>query len=194
MKMFSFSQPFYKKILKKFAAFTQSESSIIVLVLCIFGMIVIPPLVKQQIIAANRTKIKKISLMYENFIQGISLEHGIKSEMGLDTFSKTNFLNNCINMSEYFQIKINEGCTFRTVDGIWWQLYDIKNPIVAFNKKNLNRLDAESDSRNAFYLVVTYDSHSDSFRVNDKSYELNKGDETKIKRVTKIYNFIYNIK
>ena len=191
MKFQELIKNYLKKIKKYLSAFNQSETSILLITLCILGIIIVPPMIRQQSENANRTKLKKIFITYDNFIQELVLENEIRSYETFRSYADEIKENNCSSMSEYFEIKEQENCAFKTIDGVWWDLSDIEYPMVAFRKKYLDEQTALSKKNYAFIGVVTFDVKSGSFQLNNPHYINDADNDSKLK-IKKINRFIYS--
>ena len=110
-------------------AFTLAETLITLTILGVVAAITIPGLVRRQIEAANRTKIKKAMSVYDTAINKMVIENGIKDNAALVS-TAGNADNNCAGSSPYFKISQGSGCEFKTSDGLWWNISDIENPII----------------------------------------------------------------
>ena len=151
--------------LRENAAFTLAETMVVLVVLGIVASITIPALVRRQADAQNRTRLRKAMTVYD-----------------------TNN-DNCVKPKAYFktvQDDENNNCIFRAADGIWWDITDITNPKIAFNKADLNEAD-DLNSNNAFNLIGYLDDYG-SLRVDD----LAKAEGDNKDYLTKLYNFINN--
>lgn len=166
-------------------AFTLAEIMVVVVVLGIIAAITVPQIVKRQIEASNRSKIKKAMSVYDFLMNKVITENNIRSNVSLQQYGE-----NCENTSPKFKAvdyAENENaqkniCRFKTTDGVWWDISDLLNPTIALNKDDLNN----KDNATTFNFNSGFDDEG-VFRVNDIGH--NKTDE-----LTKLYNYIQNKK
>ena len=162
-------------------AFTLAEMIAVVVILGITAAIVVPPLVRKQIEAAERTKLKEIIRVYDFYMNKITVEHDLKSNNAVQEWAD----DDCHNTSAYFKatkfLKNKDGknnfCIFRTPNGVWMDISNILNPKVSFDE-NFN------DPNKTFDLVSLFDENG-SLRVDDLSKPGDYYDE-----LVKLYDFI----
>lgn len=177
-------------------AFTMAETLIVVIVLGIIAMMVIPGLVIKQRESINRSKVRKAMAFYEFVINRIVIENDLKSIEALRNYANSE--ENCVNSNKYFKISQGEGCTFKTTDGLWWNIQEIDRTIISLKEINENKQGntlAETiakanntENYDAFVLVTTMDNHG-AFRINDLAWE--KTNDTGMSNVVaKLYDFM----
>ena len=116
-------------------AFTLAETLIVLVILGVIASITIPAIVRRQMEAQNRAKIKKSMTVFDTTINKIVIENQLKSDRAVQDWAGEN----CENSINYFKVnsfsKNNDGadntCRFRASDGVWWDISDILNPKVA---------------------------------------------------------------
>ena len=166
------------------AAFTLAETLITLTILGVIAAITIPGVVRRQIEAANRTKIKKAMKVYDFVMNNMTVENGIKDNTALKNFAGDEN-NNCAGSSSYFKIAEGSGCRFKTSDGVWWDISDINRVIIALKEEDLNKTTADSDTNRAFYLLSWFDDNG-TLRIDDLAAATG-GDKDII---AKVYDFI----
>ena len=120
--------------------------------------------------AVARTKIKKSMTVYDLAITKMTVENDLRSDTELIKWS--NEVDNCGNTVAYFKTANNKSCEFKTSDGVWWDISDIMNPIIALSIDDLHTAQAEGiNGKTSFKLVVSFDRQSGAFRVDDLGYE-----------------------
>ena len=159
-------------ITKKFG-FTLAEVLISLVILGIVAAITIPATISKSTNRANKIKIKKALSVYDNVINKIIIENNLpRSQSDLTNFINGND-NLCSRASTYFKIIELEtpgnDCRFRASDGLWWDVTDISNTIVAFEKTDLNHVTANGAEYKAFKLVTRFDPQG-SIRINDSGF------------------------
>ena len=138
-------------------SFTLSELIIVITVIGIIAVLVVPQLIRRQMEIAKRTKLKKAMTVYDFMMNKMIIENDLKSNQDLE-----NWCEPCSNSAQYFKITAADpddttGCRFKTSDGVWWDITNIQQPIVAFDLKNLDKDKALSaDNTDAFSLVGHY--------------------------------------
>ena len=178
--------------------FTLAEVLIVLAVLGIVAILTIPSVLKKYQESQARMKIKKSMAAYDTAINKMVIENDLRGESALRDWANSN---NCENSTEYFKKVERDGCIFKTADGVWWDISDIMNPIISFDKIDNNvegKTSAdkrdEADDMNykkTFAFVANFDNNG-SLRVNDlafektNSYDENNSDDNMIK----LYSFI----
>ena len=142
-------------------AFTLAETMIVLVILGIVAAITVPALVRNQMDAQNRTRIKKAMTVYDMAINKIVVENQLKSERAVRDWADAN--GTCVNSSAYFKVSENlvengnqNTCKFRTSDGVWWDITDILNPTIGLRPGDLDE-NANSDTR--FKLLSHFDQN-----------------------------------
>ena len=154
---------------QKHAAFTLAETLTVLAIMGVVAALTIPSLYSRHTQSLNRTKIKKAMTVYDAAVKIMKAENKLYNETKFDNF--VNRLRNCGNTSKYFIKTAGDGCQFKTSDGIWWDITNIKKPVIAFSQKALNDAIASSaDYKNSFYFVSSFDNEN-ILRVNDIGYE-----------------------
>ena len=173
-------------------AFTLAETLIVLVILGVIASITIPAVVRRQVEAQNRTRIKKAMTVYDTAINKMVVENGIKSNDALiNEFNADKNNNSCAKSRAYFKVS-QEGandCIFKASDGIWWNISDINHPIIAFNEDDLTDEIASGDTNKAFKLVGYLDDNNGSLRVGDLAVA--EGDNKTY--LNKLYGFINNV-
>ena len=163
--------------------FTLSETLITLSVLGIISAIVIPSMVRNHTENTNRVKLKKTVAVYEAAINKMAIEHGLRDNNSLDEFGS----DNCKKTIEYFKIAEKTGnCTFKSSDGVFWDISNIRKAVVSFSEQTLNTETADSDANRAFYLISSFDTHNGALRINDLASE---SEEDKI-ATERLYDYI----
>ena len=175
--------------IKNNIAFTMAETLVVVSVLGIVAALTIPSLYSRHVQSLNRNKLKKTMATYDTVVRRMISEHNLSNENKFDTFTTSE--NDCVNSTKYFIKEEGSGCQFKTTDGIWWNITNMRKPIIAFSQRKLeNAANQEADYKNSFYLTVSYDNKNRA-RVNDISYEsLNNGGN--IAALSHLYDFVNN--
>ena len=151
-------------------AFTLAETLIVIAVLGIVAMLTVPNVIRQHMEAVARTKIKKSMTVYDLAITKMTVENDLRSDTELIKWS--NEVDNCGNTVAYFKTANNKSCEFKTSDGVWWDISDIMNPIIALSEDELHTAQAEGiNGKTSFKLVASFDRQSGAFRVDDIGYE-----------------------
>ena len=150
-------------------AFTLAETLTVLSIMGIVAALTIPALYSRHTQTVNITKVKKSMTTYDAVIKRIKAENNLSTEEKFDNY--VNKLENCGNTTKYFIKTEGNGCRFKTSDGVWWDLTNIKRPVIAFSQKAINDATAsEADYKNSFYFVSSFDDEN-ILRVNDFSYE-----------------------
>ena len=109
--------------------------------------------------------------VYDTALSKMVIENNIKSPTDLNTFGQTG---TCDNTRLYFK-SVQDGfdnCTFRTADGMWWNISEIDKPLISFNEITQDNIDdiranaADPTNLSAFYLYGWFDSNG-NLRVDD---------------------------
>ena len=162
----------------KRAAFTLAETLIVLVILGIVASITIPAIVRRQMEANNRAKIKKSMTVYDTGINKIVIENQLKSDRAVQDWAGVN----CENSINYFKVNsfaknengADNNCRFRASDGIWWDISDILNPKVALKEKELD----DDALATTFTMSAEFDQNG-SLRVNDRGYDSNNANVKK---------------
>ena len=175
---------------KKRAAFTLAETLIVLVILGIVASITVPALVRNQMEAQNRTRLRKAMTVYDMAINKMVVENNFKSNTALTDWANGN---NCVNTREYFKIVQDgkNGCIFSTSGGLWWNITDITKPIIGFNENDIET----ANSTTSFQLFGHFGENGE-LRIDDMAYELaNKylTNEEK-ENLNSLYNFVNNVK
>ena len=110
-------------------AFTLAETMIVLVILGVVAAITVPALVRNQMEAQNRTRIKKAMTVYDTAINKMVVENNLKSNDALyssDPNNNTAFApqGNCTRTSAYFKINrtLNDdngtNCRFCSSDNV----------------------------------------------------------------------------
>ena len=118
-------------MIKQQKGFTLAEVLITLSILGVVAAITVPSLINKYSEAANRTKVKKVMATYEKALSQMVIDYDIKTNSGLTTEFPTSDTT-CEKTTVYFK-KAQEttGCIFKTADGVWWNITDIKNPLIS---------------------------------------------------------------
>ena len=152
-------------------AFTLAEIISVTLILGIVAVMTISSVHSNSTIRANKTKIRKAMAAYETAVNKMIIENDIpRSQTDLKEFMSSD---NCVNATKYFKIMEKENpdsnCRFRTSDKLWWDIEDITNTIVSFEKEDLNWVTAGGGEFKAFKFVTRFDPNG-SLRINDMGF------------------------
>ena len=177
-----------EKIGERKAAFTLAEVLMVLVILGIVASLTVTTVIQKHIKTSKRTRIKKAVTVYDSAINKMVVENSLKSDDALLNWAD----NDCTNTSAYFKIveKVDgSNCTFKAPDGLYWDISDIENPIVAQTKDDLtnHKADPTSAGTNAFTLSAWFDDNG-SLRVDD----LAAADESTKPELTRLYNYINN--
>ena len=156
---------------KKYA-FTLAETLIVVVVMGIIAMLTVPNVIKKYQEAQQRLKIKRSMTVYDLAITRMTVENDLRSEADLKAWAD----DDCSNTSKYFKVSKFDGsenkCQFKTSDGVWWNISDIMNPIIALSEQALiDAIANGTDGLKSFKLVTSFDGGIGSFRVDDIGFE-----------------------
>ena len=159
------------------AAFTLAETIIILVVLGVVTMITIPNVIRRYQESLARTKIKKNMSIYDYFIQKSTIENELRSGNALKEWANDD--GKCTNSRKAFRIAEGDGCIFKTTDGVYLDLTDILNPVIALSKDAMDKYQetGETDGIKSFKMTTSYDPITGSFRTNDLVYEQNRLEE-----------------
>ena len=131
---------------------------------------------------------------YEAALSKMVIENNLKSDADIDNWAD----DDCSNTRAYFKPTRNgdDNCTFMTADGVWWNISDIKNPVISVDTKtgidptklaDLKNT-AKDTSDNKIYAMKGWFDENGSLRVDDLA---KVGDNDKA-YLTKLYNFVNN--
>ena len=175
--------------------FTLAETLITLTILGVVAALTVPGLVRKQVEKTNRTKVKKAMAVYETVMNEIAIYKNIKSNDGLVELNT----GNCSITSNYFKKVTDLGCTFKTSDGLWWNIEDIQKPVISLKKIDENDSNQTlakvkeyaSDMNNytAFYFIGQFDNIG-ILRINDKGWETNQTNQENKQIVWKLYDYI----
>ena len=175
------------------AAFTLSETLMVVIVLGIVATLVIPSLLKRQVENVKRTKVKKAMASYESALSKMIITNDLRSDIELTTWAGS--VADCGNTTQYFKKSEGEGCIFKTSDGVWWNIENIQRPIIYLrptgitqsNKAEITQMANDFDNEDAYVMVGRFDDNR-TLRVNDLAYEkINPADSNSYTQVLKLY-------
>ena len=157
--------------------FTLAEVLSVVVILGVIASITIPTTIKKGSERANKTKIRKALSVYNTAVEKMLIENNLpRSAAGLNNFIGANGQN----ATNYFRMTQLEtqgnNCRFKAPDGLWWDITDLTNTIVAFEDKqdrqnpakNLNWVTAGGKEFKAFKFVTRFDNNG-SARINDNN-------------------------
>ena len=171
-------------------AFTLAETMIVLVILGVVAAITVPALVRNQMNAQSRTRLRKAMTVYDMALNKIVVENGIKSNDALiNEFNADKNNGSCAKSRAYFK-SVQDGannCIFRASDGVWWNIEDITHPIIAFDDDDLDKADEENNK--AFHLVGYLDDNG-SLRVLDLAQATGNDEDY----LVKLYNFVNNKK
>ena len=172
---------------KNSKAFTLAETMIVLVILGIIASITVPAVVRRQMEANNRARIKKSMTVYDTGINKFIIENQLKSDEAVYQIAPKG---DCRITSQYFKVaeNIEENgnknlCKFKSADGVWWDISDILNPMIALKKDELG-----TDAETSFQLSAKFDQNG-SLRVDDLAYEINLNSND-LESLQKIYAFI----
>ena len=177
--------------MKKFVnGFTLSETLIVIAVLGIIATLTIPALVNKNKESVAKTKVRKAMAAYESALNKMIIENDLKSDTALNEWAGA--VANCDNQSNYFKKVQGDGCTFKTSDGIWWNISDIERPIIAFKEDDLTSAKANAENDYSAFVLVGRFGADGSLRVDDLAYETtgNNADQNSDTQVKKLYSFL----
>ena len=171
------------------AAFTLAETLIVLVILGIVAAITVPALVRNQMDAQNRTRLRKAMTVYDMAINKIVVENQLKSDEAVYQLAPKG---DCHFTAQYFKVAENvvengnqNLCKFRTNDGVWWDISDILRPVVGLRADDLNN--QNSDTR--FQLLSHFDKNG-ALRVDDLAYEQAQNNINNINALGKLFAFI----
>ncbi len=179
---------------KKYA-FTMAETLIVLVVLGIIALITLPNIYKKYQEAVKRLQIKKAMKIYDLAVTKMTIENDLKSSSALQEWASKD---DCDNSVRYFKTTYRSKCTFRTSDGLWWNVDDMLRPVITFDKitdDNLDSIKAKAkdlSNTDAFVMVTSTDNSTGAFRVDDLEYEKEHPVYNSDKLVEKLYDYISN--
>lgn len=179
----------------KRSAFTLAETLITLSVLGIVAALTIPSVVRKQIEASNRVKIKKAMGVYETMMSKIVVENDLKSNAAIQAWNTPDEDGNypVSNYIKYTKYANDSKCQFCAADKVCYNFCDIQSPIIALNEKDLNEETAQSRTNRAFYLFAQYDGQG-ILRITEPqfTYSLTTGANTNEVNasVARLYDFI----
>ncbi len=167
-----------------------AEILIVIALLGIVAAITIPMAMRNNTTAQNRVKVKKAMTVYERMFNEMIMWNNLQSSSAISAWAD-GAANHCANTSVHFKKTVDEGCVFRTSDGIWWNITDIQRPYIAFKKENLIFSKADDfDDMDAFVLVGRIEDLTGTVRVDDLQFETNDPDRNSDRQVAKLYGFM----
>ena len=176
----------YSKYIKMLG-FTLAETLTVISVLGIVAAITIPSVYFKNKQTIHKTQIKKSMQVYDSAIRRLKAEHNLSNEEKFDNY--VNAAPNCARTSVYFIKAEGSGCVFKTIDGIWWDISNIRMPIVAFSRDALTRAsENDVDYRNSFAFITSIDNEN-LIRVNDLMY-LSSNEISDYIKIKNLYSFI----
>lgn len=177
----------------RFNSFTLSEAIIVLVVLGIVASLTVPAVIKRQIQASNRAKIKKSIKVFDLVMNKMVIENDLKSNSALKTWA---IANNCQNSAKYFKPvklvpKVDErgnstttNCRFMTADKVFWDISELPDAVFALKDELDNK-----DSDTTFVAHAHFDNQG-IFRVNDLAWEEAYSQNSQIPRdIAKMYNY-----
>ena len=154
----------------KIIAFTLAEALIVLSMLGVVAALTIPSLYKRHTETLKRTKLKKAMTVYDSVVRRLKAEHNLNTEAKFDNY--VNGEENCARTTVYFIKTEGEGCEFKTTDDVWWNISNMKRPVIAFSKTELDTAVASSvDYKDSFFFSASFDENG-NIRVNDIAYEM----------------------
>lgn len=147
----------------KIKAFTLAEILVVISILGIVAALTIPTVVRRQLEATSRTKLKKAMKVYDLFVQKYTIEKGIHS---LAELKQSAAAQNCAEPLTYFKKVSGEGCQFKTADGVEWDISDITDAKITLPKNK-----DKKGNILTFDFITSFDPKSGAFRSNDIGYE-----------------------
>ena len=168
-------------------AFTLAETMIVLVVLGIVAAITVPALVRNQMEAQNRTRIRKSMTVYDMVLNKIVVENNLKSNAELIAWADSDTKNDCANTSAYFKVSrnlqvngVDTNCRFCSSDNVCWDISNILNPNIGIGEN--------------FSPSFSFIGHIDNkgiLRINDLAYEQSQeNNKANIDAVTESYNYI----
>ena len=187
---------------KKIMGFTLAETMIVLVILGIIASITIPAVIRNQIEAQNRTRIRKAMTVYDMALNKIVVENGIKSNDALyssDPSDKIAFApqDNCTRSSAYFKINrtLNDdngtNCRFCSSDNVCWDISNILKPIIGIGEEGITN----ENSTNRYRMFAHFGDNGE-LRVDDLAYEQSHEylTSTEKEELAATYNFANNVK
>ena len=177
---------------KKIMGFTLAETLIVLVILGIIASITIPAVIRNQMEAQNRTRIRKAMTVYDMALNKIVVENQLKSDRAVQDWAGSS----CENSINYFKVNsfvkdengVENLCKFKSADGVWWNITNVLNPTIGLRESDLDE-NVNSDTR--FKLLSHFDQNG-SLRVDDLAYEIKiNGAKSDMQ---KLYNFVNNQK
>ena len=183
-------------MLKTKNGFTLAETLVVLVVLGVIASLTIPALVRNHTENANRSRIKKAMAVYEAALNKMVIENNLKSDTDIDNWASAD----CSNTRAYFKAASDgqNACSFRTSDGLWWNITDIKNPLISLRGEIQNVQNAQATAKdttdNTIYAMVGHIDNLGILRIDDLAYEQINGTEEAKADMKKLYGFINNKK
>ena len=173
-------------LITKKGAFTLAEVLITLTILGLVAAITIPGIFHKNQERINKTRIKKAMANYEKLMSQVMIENDLKSNDMIDSFASNN---SCINTRQYFKT-VQDGdnnCQFKTADGLWWDISDLRSSTVAFKKNNLTDGSAEYlNSEKAFKFISGF--QDSVFMVNSIEY---LGSKSNFVRTANLLEYVF---
>jgi len=158
--------------------FTLSEATTVLIILGIIAVLTIPSLINRQKEIADRAKIKKAWEIYDSVISTMRADHPMMSKEAFTAWANQP---NCPNTVSYFKtvnVDANNGCVFKTPDGVWFDISDVMHPTITLDGNN-NKTDD-----NTFTFVVSYDPNNLTFSVNNPMFpDLTSDEKADLKKL-----------
>ena len=159
------------KIFKR--GFTLAEILVVLVILGVVATLTIPSALHRTSERANKTRIRKAMTVYETAVEKMIIENNIpRNEASLTAFVLGQN-NDCAPARGYFKMNSLEtpgnNCRFRASDGLWWDITDIANTMVAFNNVDLNYRTSVGGEYKSFRFVTRFDDNAIT-KLNDTSY------------------------
>ena len=179
--------------------FTLAESMIVILIIGIIATLTIPPTLKHKSETTTITKVKGAMKLYTDIVTRVVAYNDLYTDEKLKQWAGDDS-NNCANSNKYFKYTEGSGCTFKTEDGIWWNISDFSQPLISINKidtaESLQEAMVNATKENdktSFYFSARFDDEG-QLRVNDNAFEHENPKGRLYKYIAKLYDFIYSTK
>ena len=186
-------------MMNKKRGFTMAEALSVIILLGVIATITIPTTVNRMTANQNRTKIKKALATYDSAVRLMISENRITSVERLNNLMSQN---NCSRVYNYFKAVEQDGCIFKTADGVWWDVGTDNNgasmakALIATDRDLLDIDEASKENlnpKNAFYLITDFDERKVP-HIADMAFVNQKGLRTQIMNTSKLYAFVDNKK
>ena len=204
---------------KIFNAFTLAETMTVLIIIGIIASISLPVIIKKHSESVKRIKLKKAMTMYDNAIHNMYEGQGFLTKEAFLNWANSE--ENCAKTKTYFKrtdvMKFHDedrknDCVFKTIDGIWWDITKIDNPIIILDNKYINCLNGSTDTcskatlqqlsktgtdsdTDIFTMSFQIDKETGMLHVNDKEFEEGVADNNdNMYYMTKLFSFVYEKK